>query len=251
MSELEITKHDKQLYATLGHTMELRNNMSLLSSPDIIATEKRTFSSMNYDDQQPRSSTSGGRNSGGVRHLLPSMKVSGRFDNATLELAYQRYSHRQRQKSLIVVNCVDIILKIATIILTIIFYETYASAADCIDTKDSNNRCHDQGYNETKGYQRSESSYPSTSVTWTSCLIAANVILCLLAFFWRGFANNYLHWAALATWMLMNLQGNLNCIMFPSRLLAATQKFARLPTQRVLVEKNGVAPRAFVVFIDR
>ena len=39
-----------------------------------------------------------------------------------------------------------------------------------------------------------------------SSLIMINGLLCLLAYYWRCFANNYLHWAALATWALMNLQ---------------------------------------------
>jgi adenylate cyclase 8 len=40
----------------------------------------------------------------------PSLSNSFREDH--LELAYQRYSHRQRQKSLIIVNLVDALLKI-------------------------------------------------------------------------------------------------------------------------------------------
>jgi hypothetical protein len=40
----------------------------------------------------------------------PSLSNSFREDH--LELAYQRYSHRQRQKSLIIVNLVDSLLKI-------------------------------------------------------------------------------------------------------------------------------------------
>jgi adenylate cyclase 8 len=35
-----------------------------------------------------------------------------------LELAYQRYSHRQRQKSLIIVNLVDSLLKIVLATVT-------------------------------------------------------------------------------------------------------------------------------------
>jgi len=38
--------------------------------------------------------------------------LSNSFREVHLELAYQRYSHRQRQKSLIIVNLVDALLKI-------------------------------------------------------------------------------------------------------------------------------------------
>lgn len=41
---------------------------------------------------------------------LPSLTNS--FREPHLELSYQRYSHRQRQKSLIIVNLVDMVLKI-------------------------------------------------------------------------------------------------------------------------------------------
>ena len=49
-------------------------------------------------------------------------------------------------------------------------------------------------------------AYPLKAVAWMSSLILINGLLCLLAYYWRCFANNYLHWAALATWVLMNLQ---------------------------------------------
>jgi hypothetical protein len=46
----------------------------------------------------------------------PSLSNSFREDH--LELAYQRYSHRQRQKSLIIVNLVDALLKIVLATVT-------------------------------------------------------------------------------------------------------------------------------------
>lgn len=39
--------------------------------------------------------------------------LSNTFHESHLELAYQRYSHRQRQISLIIVNFVDLILKVS------------------------------------------------------------------------------------------------------------------------------------------
>jgi adenylate cyclase 8 len=50
--------------------------------------------------------------------------LSNRFREEHLELAYQRYSHRQRQKSLIIVNLVDSLLKIVL--------ATVTAAAPCV-----------------------------------------------------------------------------------------------------------------------
>lgn len=36
--------------------------------------------------------------------------------------------------------------------------------------------------------------------------MVANLGICILGL-WRCFANNYLHWAATCTWLLLNLQG--------------------------------------------
>lgn len=41
---------------------------------------------------------------------------------------------------------------------------------------------------------------------WIVCCIAANISICILGW-WRCFANNYLHWAAMCTWLLLNIQG--------------------------------------------
>ena len=148
---------------------------------------------------------SNSRRSSGL--YLPSLCMSGRFENAPLESAYQRYSHRQRQKSLIVVNCVDVMIKIATIVLVSVAYQqnSHLMAAAAVDCPASNISLLAQCQNGT--IVANAVRYPVETVTWTACLIAANVLLCFLAFFWRGFANNYLHWAALATWVIMNLQG--------------------------------------------
>jgi hypothetical protein len=43
-------------------------------------------------------------------------------------------------------------------------------------------------------------------VTWTVCTMTANFAICFLGW-WRCFANNYLHWAAGTTWLLLIAQG--------------------------------------------
>lgn len=44
------------------------------------------------------------------------------------------------------------------------------------------------------------------AVTWSVCCMLANLGICVLGC-WRCFANNYLHWAATCTWLLLNLEG--------------------------------------------
>lgn len=46
----------------------------------------------------------------------------------------------------------------------------------------------------------------TTAVTWSVCCCIANLAICFLGY-WRCFANNYLHWAAVCTWVLFNVQG--------------------------------------------
>jgi adenylate cyclase 8 len=45
-------------------------------------------------------------------------------------------------------------------------------------------------------------------VTWTVCTMTANFAICFLGW-WRCFANNYLHWAAGTTWLLLIAQGTI------------------------------------------
>ena len=47
---------------------------------------------------------------------------------------------------------------------------------------------------------------PVNAIVWSVCCVLANLGICLLGL-WRCFANNYLHWAATCTWLLLNLQG--------------------------------------------
>ncbi|KDR14082.1 Adenylate cyclase type 5, partial [Zootermopsis nevadensis] len=105
----------------------------------------------------------------------PSLSNSFREDH--LELAYQRYSHRQRQKSLIIVNLVDSLLKI---VLATVWLLNTNTADDLL-------------------------AHPE-QLTWTVCTMTANCAICFLGW-WRCFANNYLHWAAGTTWLLLITQG--------------------------------------------
>ncbi|KAG7304246.1 hypothetical protein JYU34_011184 [Plutella xylostella] len=97
--------------------------------------------------------------------------ITNSFKDENLECSYQRYSQRQRQKSLIMVNVVDLCLKIC---LSKIYALTMRNSDD----------------------------FPMYQIAWTVTFSCLNVAVCLLGS-WRCFANNYLHWAAACTWILL------------------------------------------------
>ncbi|XP_060516864.1 adenylate cyclase type 8 [Cylas formicarius] len=101
--------------------------------------------------------------------------LTNSFHYKHLELAYLRYSHRQRQKALIIVNIVDLILKVA-----LIFVWAYSEKHIVLSTH-------------------------ADEITWSVCCMSVNIAVCVLGW-WRCFANNYLHWAATCTWLLLTTQ---------------------------------------------
>ncbi|KRT86756.1 Adenylate and Guanylate cyclase, partial [Oryctes borbonicus] len=103
--------------------------------------------------------------------------LTNSFHSKHLEVAYLRYSHRQRQKSLIIVNIADLVLKISLMAV-------WASQ---------------------RSISSSESLKHADSIIWSVCSMAANGAICVLGW-WRCFANNYLHWASICTWVLLNVQ---------------------------------------------
>ncbi|XP_052753771.1 adenylyl cyclase 78C [Galleria mellonella] len=105
--------------------------------------------------------------------------LTNSFKDEAIETSYQRYSRRQRQKSLIMVNVVDLALKIC---LSLIYTMRSNATNDSDETADPYN------------------------IAWTVAFSWLNVGVCLLGW-WRCFANNYLHWAAAATWILLIAQG--------------------------------------------
>ncbi|XP_073837834.1 adenylyl cyclase 78C isoform X2 [Musca autumnalis] len=109
--------------------------------------------------------------------LCPSLTNS--FKQSSLERAYLTYTHRQRQKSLIIVNFVDFILKI---VLAMIWFLKEAETKVEVEVN------------------------VATAITWSVCCALSNMSICFLGY-WRCFANNYLHWAAVCTWILFNIQG--------------------------------------------
>ncbi|GFS35215.1 uncharacterized protein TNIN_240711 [Trichonephila inaurata madagascariensis] len=97
------------------------------------------------------------------------------FWDPSLEEAYQKYSHRQRRKSLVVVNLIDIILKVTWIV------------SDCM----------------SGGIQ---AAFDLDLWLHVTPFLLFNFVLCFCTCC-KCFSRNYLHWGALFTCLLLNLQG--------------------------------------------
>lgn len=67
---------------------------------------------------------------------LPSL--SGKLQDERLEVAYQKYAHRQRQKSLMLVNSADLCLKVM-VLLKVLCYLDANEQDDVRDYDDGNN----------------------------------------------------------------------------------------------------------------
>lgn len=106
-------------------------------------------------------------------------RLTNSFRDDRLELAYQRYSHRQRRRALVNVNLIDVFLKLA---LLAAFFT--AGGGD-------------------------EPELTLCALLRYLPWVLVNVLLCLLTC-WRFFANNYLHWGAALIWIALNAQGNGN-----------------------------------------
>lgn len=102
-------------------------------------------------------------------------RLTNSFKDDKLEQAYQRYSHRQRQRALVIVNLIDVFLKVAML-------TAFITGGDLEEPKLT---CALLRY-----------------LPW----IAVNLLLCLLTY-WKFFANNYLHWGALLIWIALNAEG--------------------------------------------
>ncbi|KZC05160.1 Adenylate cyclase type 8 [Dufourea novaeangliae] len=101
--------------------------------------------------------------------------LSNSFHSKQLETSYLHYSNRQRQKSLIMLNIVDLSLKI--VLMAIWLWQRDGDSGGLIE-----------------------------GLSWASCCMAANLVICILGW-WRCFSNNYLYWASIFTWLLINSQG--------------------------------------------
>ncbi|EEC01411.1 adenylate cyclase, putative [Ixodes scapularis] len=103
-------------------------------------------------------------------------RLTNSFKDDKLELAYQGYSHRQRQTALVIVNLIDVFLKVAMLVAFFVAGELDEPRLTCALLR---------------------------NLPW----IAVNLLLCLLTY-WKFFASNYLHWGALLIWIALNAEGN-------------------------------------------
>lgn len=97
-------------------------------------------------------------------------KLSNEFHDKQLEAGYQKYSHRQRQKSLIIVNLINIIFKL--VLFKVYHFNLY-----------------------------------SIKMITCSLGIAFNLMIIFFISSWKHCANNYLHIAAIVTWIMFNIEG--------------------------------------------
>ncbi len=127
---------------------------------------------------------------------LPSL--SGRLQDARLEAAYQKYAHRQRQKSLVLVNSADVLLKVVILLKVTCLLDHNESGEVYEDDSGDlllDRTCYLVEPDEFVGL-----------LAWLCAAVAVNVMLGLVTL-WKCYANNFLHWGALATWVLLLVQG--------------------------------------------
>ena len=139
---------------------------------------------------------------------MPSL--TGELQDLRLEFAYLRYAHRQRQKSLFLVNLADILLKV-------VIYLQVRCQLNFDKTENNSDQKICQINNETSTNDTVCTCYMLLPedlnqdpffLTFWSVTIFFNVVLGLISW-WRCYANNYLHWGALATWLLLLIQGKI------------------------------------------
>ncbi|RWS13387.1 adenylate cyclase type 8-like protein, partial [Dinothrombium tinctorium] len=102
-------------------------------------------------------------------------RLTDDFRDSHLEAAYQLYSQRQRQKSLAIVNIIDILYKIALCTVYAIIHHDLPT--------------HSLLFN----------------IPWFLCNLC--IIFCIS--WWKHCANNYLHIAAIFTWIIFNIEGQM------------------------------------------
>lgn len=134
--------------------------------------------------------------------------LTNRFKEKRLETAYQRYACRQRQKSLVIVNFIDLVVKIVTLTLTLTLSLNNAArrnkpslqfpeddgynGGECSEL-DSFNRClprssDSNNINNDKDKPFGLNPHVTTIIIWTGISAAANVILGTLAW-WKRFGK--------------------------------------------------------------
>ncbi|KAJ8684167.1 hypothetical protein QAD02_019959, partial [Eretmocerus hayati] len=140
-------------------------------SSDASADTEVGFPSNDQADQEKQNVFKKGTLYKGI--FCPSLTNS--FHSKQLEKSYLQYSKSQRQKSLIMLNILDLALKICLVTIWL--------------------------------WMRPEQSSSLVEMLiWSISCILLEVVVCALG--WRRcFPNKYLHWASIFTWLLINCQG--------------------------------------------
>ncbi|XP_053206968.1 adenylate cyclase type 6-like isoform X2 [Panonychus citri] len=153
-------------------------------------------------------------------------KLSNEFNDDHLESGYQKYSQRQRQKSLVIVNLIDIILKIS--FLTINLKSIRSSSISSSITSSP------PPLNEYSNFTNTDSAFgPLYALPW----LLNNCLIIIFITCWNYCANNYLHIAAAFTLATFNLEALLG--------FQFDEDFNRLH-----LPKGGIVwPTVFIVFV--
>ncbi|GAB6028424.1 hypothetical protein CHUAL_002584 [Chamberlinius hualienensis] len=164
----EIILKPSHLQVSQSNSNDERDSISSENQRRVPVHESRGSSKYQKDEASPANSNEPEFKKGWVFHGIIAPNITNSFKNKHLEVAYQKYSSRQRQKSLIIVNVVGLIVKIAILV-----------SSKCTST---------------------------TLNAISASLVVCNVIICGFSL-WKRLANNYLHWVAMATWIVLNMEG--------------------------------------------
>jgi len=135
------------------------------------------------------------------------------------------FSLFQRQKSLVIVNIIDLVIKVVTLTVTLSLSGNNSGGTGALPSIGIHHECESANVNGSSlTYDEESRAHVRDLIVWTGVSASANIILGALAL-WLRFANLYLHWGALATWFVLFLQGELSfrvsrCYLFSLSLTA-------------------------------
>ena len=203
-AETSISNDDKrqvnQFRPTMGNNLKPEMTTGIYESRSTICTEDTGPESFESDNQEQKlcreASTREADPSGLVFQrgkvfygiYLPSL--SGRLQDPKLEDAYQKYSHRQRQKALVLVNLSDLLLKLLVIAKLFCLVRT----GEETHSPEDQDQCYFEKIHNLWTY-----------VGFLTFAMILNLVFGCVSW-WRCYANHYLHWGALITWFLLFIQ---------------------------------------------
>lgn len=168
---IDFTDPSKSNLHPIIKTVSKKSSTSSQGGENLLSPNNLTYGNKTqyFNDDELRSTIKG--------VIFP--KLTDNFNDKHLEAAYQRYSHRQRQKSLLILHILDIVLKMLFYIALVIRIK------------------------ESSGRIRVPMKELFNILPW----IVSNSLTIGLITCWKKCANNYLHLAALLTCAIFNFEG--------------------------------------------